>query len=302
MKGIILAGGHGTRLYPATLGVSKQLIPVYDKPMIYYPLSVLMLAQIKEVAIITTREDQRAFQNLLGDGTQWGMKFEYIAQLKPEGLAQAFILAEDFLEGEDACLILGDNIFYGHGLLDLLAQAKTQIAHDQGACVFGYTVRQPERYGVVEFNSKGDVISIEEKPKQPKSHYAITGLYFYDHEVCQLAKTIRPSARGELEITCLNRLYLERQQLRVKLMGRGYAWLDTGTHESMMQASQFVAAVEDRQGLKIGCVEEVAFNNGWIDKEKLLDLSLPLQKTQYGQYLQEIVKSHASDRIPNTVS
>lgn len=294
IKGLILAGGHGSRLYPATLGVSKQLLPIYDKPMIYYPLSVLMLAGIREIAIITTSHDQQAFKRLLGDGSQWGLNFEYIIQKKPEGLAQAFILSEDFLGGNAACLILGDNIFYGHGLTSLLHQAKDHILNNDGACVFGYHVKDPKRYGIVEFDTSGAVISIEEKPSQPKTNVAVTGLYFYDNQVCHLAKSIKPSHRNELEITHLNQKYLQRNQLRIELMGRGYAWLDTGTHESLMQATHFISTIEDRQSLKISCPEEIAFNQGWVDVKQLKRLSKPLLKTQYGQYLQEIIKHHES--------
>jgi glucose-1-phosphate thymidylyltransferase len=289
MKGIILAGGSGTRLYPATQGVSKQLIPVYDKPMIFYPLSALMLSGINEVAIITTPHDQASFKRLLGDGSQWGMKFEYIIQHSPDGLAQAFILAEDFLDGGSACLVLGDNIYYGHGLTELLINARKIVESENGACVFGYYVSDPERYGVVEFDEKGKVLSVEEKPEVPKSHYAVTGLYFYDGDVCKLAKQVKPSERGELEISTLNALYLKQGNLNVELLGRGYAWFDTGTHDSMLDASQFVAAVEKRQGLKIGCVEEVAYYNGWISDSELLELAKPLSKTGYGQYLKSLV-------------
>lgn len=289
MKAIILAGGSGTRLYPATLGVSKQLIPVYDKPMIYYPLSVLMLAKIKEIAIITTEYDQAAFKRLLGDGSQWGLRFEYIIQPSPDGLVQAFILAEDFLNGDSACLILGDNIYFGHGLPQLLEQAKREVLEREGAQVFAYWVSDPERYGVVEFNEKKQATLIEEKPKNPKSNYAVTGLYFYDNQVCELAKKVRPSDRGELEISSLNQLYLEQNNLNVQIMGRGYAWLDTGTHESMIEASRFVSTIEHRQGLKIGCPEEIAFYNGWINKEQILKLAKPLAKNHYGQYLKNLV-------------
>lgn len=289
MKGIILAGGSGTRLYPVTKGISKQLIPIYDKPMVYYPLSVLMLAELKEIAIITTPHDMDAFQRLLGDGSQWGVKFEYIVQEHPDGLAQAFILAEEFLSGDSACLVLGDNIFFGHGFVDLIQNAKAVIDQQDGACVFGYNVNDPGRYGVVEFDDNGKVLSIEEKPVAPKSNHAVTGLYFYDKHVCEYAKQLTPSARGELEITSLNQLYLDKDQLKIELMGRGYAWLDTGTHESMMQASEFISVVEQRQGLKIGCIEEIAFNNGWITSEELMALAESLRKNQYGQYLMNLV-------------
>lgn len=284
MKGIILAGGSGTRLYPITKGVSKQLVPIYDKPMIYYPLSVLMLAGIKEVLIITTPQDQSSFINLLGDGSDLGMRFEYVVQPSPDGLAQAFILGEEFLDGDDACLVLGDNIFYGHGLTKLLAQSVANVK-ENNATVFGYYVSDPERYGVAEFNENGDVISIEEKPKEPKSNYAVVGLYFYPNDVVQKAKEVKPSDRGELEITTLNEMYLHESRLKVELMGRGYAWLDTGTHESLLEASQFIQTIENRQSLKVACLEEIAYEMGYISKEKLLDLAEPLKKNQYGQYL-----------------
>lgn len=285
MKGIILAGGSGTRLYPITKGVSKQLVPVYDKPMIYYPLSVLMLAGITEVLIITTLQDQSSFMNLLGDGSDLGMTFEYVAQPSPDGLAQAFILGEEFLNGHDACLVLGDNIFYGHGLTQLLAQSVKNVQQENKATVFGYYVSDPERYGVAEFNDNGDVISLEEKPKNPKSNYAVVGLYFYPNDVVQKAKDVKPSNRGELEITTLNQNYLNENRLKVELMGRGYAWLDTGTHESLLEASTFIQTIEHRQSLKIACLEEIAFEMGYISKEKLLQLAEPLKKNQYGQYL-----------------
>ena len=285
MKGIILAGGSGTRLYPITKGVSKQLVPIYDKPMIYYPLSVLMLAGIKEVLIITTPQDQPSFINLLGDGSELGMRFEYVVQPSPDGLAQAFILGEKFLDGDDACLVLGDNIFYGHGLTELLAKSIKNIKDENKATVFGYYVRDPERYGVAEFNENGDVISIEEKPKEPKSNYAVVGLYFYPNDVVKKAKDVKPSDRGELEITTLNQDYLNENRLKVELMGRGYAWLDTGTHESLLEASSFIQTIENRQSLKVACLEEIAYEMGYISKEKLLELAEPLKKNQYGQYL-----------------
>jgi glucose-1-phosphate thymidylyltransferase len=285
MKGIILAGGSGTRLYPITKGVSKQLVPIYDKPMIYYPLSVLMLAGIKEVLIITTPQDQSSFINLLGDGSDLGMKFEYVIQPSPDGLAQAFILGEEFLNGDDACLVLGDNIFYGHGLTKLLAQSVKNIQDENKATVFGYYVSDPERYGVAEFNDNGDVISLEEKPSEPKSNYAVVGLYFYPADVVKKAKDVVPSHRGELEITTLNQDYLNENRLKVELMGRGYAWLDTGTHESLLEASSFIQTIENRQSLKVACLEEIAYEMGYISKEKLLELALPLSKNQYGQYL-----------------
>jgi glucose-1-phosphate thymidylyltransferase len=284
LKGIILAGGSGTRLYPITKGVSKQLVPIYDKPMIYYPLSVLMLAGIREVLIITTPQDQQNFINLLGDGNDIGMKFEYIIQPTPDGLAQAFILAEEFLDGDDACLVLGDNIFYGHGLTELLAKSVAN-AKENNATVFGYYVGDPERYGVAEFDEQGNVISLEEKPKNPKSNYAVVGLYFYPNDVVQKAKEVKPSERGELEITTLNEMYLKENRLKVELMGRGYAWLDTGTHESLLEASQFIQTIEKRQSLKVACLEEIAYEKGYITKEKLLKLADSLKKNQYGQYL-----------------
>jgi len=285
MKGIILAGGSGTRLYPITKGVSKQLVPIYDKPMIYYPLSVLMLAGIKEVLIITTPQDQQSFINLLGDGSDLGMQLSYIVQPSPDGLAQAFLLGEEFLNGDDACLVLGDNIFYGHGLTQLLAQSVKNAKEENKATVFGYYVSDPERYGVAEFDPNGNVTSIEEKPTHPKSNYAVVGLYFYPNDVVQKAKEVKPSARGELEITTLNEMYLHEQRLKVELMGRGYAWLDTGTHESLLEASQFIQTIENRQSLKVACIEEIAYEMGYISKEKLLELAEPLKKNQYGQYL-----------------
>ena len=285
MKGIILAGGSGTRLYPITKGVSKQLVPIYDKPMIYYPLSVLMLAGIKEVLIITTPQDQQSFINLLGDGSDLGMIFEYVIQPSPDGLAQAFILGEEFLDGDDACLVLGDNIFYGHGLTKLLAQSVKNVKEENKATVFGYYVKDPERYGVAEFNDNGDVITIEEKPEIPKSNYAVVGLYFYPNDVVKKAKEVIPSHRGELEITTLNQDYLNESRLKVELMGRGYAWLDTGTHESLLEASSFIQTIENRQSLKVACLEEIAYEMGYITKEKLLELAQALSKNQYGQYL-----------------
>ena len=285
MKGIILAGGSGTRLYPITKGVSKQLVPIYDKPMIYYPLSVLMLAGIKEVLIITTPQDQASFINLLGNGSDLGMRFEYVIQPSPDGLAQAFILGEEFLDGDDVCLVLGDNIFYGHGLTKLLAQSLKNIQDENKATVFGYYVSDPERYGVAEFDDNGNVISIEEKPNEPKSNYAVVGLYFYPADVVKKAKNVKPSHRGELEITTLNQDYLYESRLKVELMGRGYAWLDTGTHESLLEASSFIQTIENRQSLKVACLEEIAYEMGYISKEKLLELAQPLAKNQYGQYL-----------------
>ncbi len=285
MKGIILAGGSGTRLYPITKGVSKQLVPIYDKPMIYYPLSVLMLAGIKEVLIITTPHDQAAFKNLLGDGTELGMSFEYVVQESPDGLAQAFILGEDFIGEDDVCLVLGDNIFHGHGLTKMLAQSVKNVKDEAKATVFGYYVNDPERYGVVEFDENNNAISIEEKPKKPKSNYAVVGLYFYPNSVVEIAKTIEPSDRGELEITTVNENYLKQDKLKVELMGRGYAWLDTGTHDSLLDAGQFIATIEKRQSLKVACLEEIAYEMGYISKEQLLELAEPLKKNQYGQYL-----------------
>lgn len=284
MKGIILAGGSGTRLYPITKGVSKQLVPVYDKPMVYYPLSVLMLAGIQEVLIITAPEDQASFQRLLGDGSDLGMRFEYVMQPSPDGLAQAFILGKDFIGEDDACLILGDNIYYGHDLVKLLRQA-VQNAKEDKATVFGYHVNDPERYGVAEFDAHGNVVSLEEKPRQPKSNYAVTGLYFYPNDVLKKATEVKPSARGELEITTLNQMYLGEGRLKLETMGRGYAWLDTGTHESLLEASTFIETIEKRQGLKVACLEEIAFEMGYINKQQLLDLAEPLKKNQYGQYL-----------------
>ena len=285
MKGIILAGGSGTRLYPITKGVSKQLMPIYDKPMIYYPLSVLMLAGIQEVLIISTKEDLPSFEQLLGDGTKIGMKFEYIVQPSPDGLAQAFSLGTDFIGDDDACLILGDNIFFGHGLIDMLTNAVSKVTHSNMASVFGHHVNDPERYGVVEFDRTGKAISIEEKPIKPKSNYAVTGLYFYPNDVVKKAAEVVPSDRGELEITEVNQMYLNEERLSVQLMGRGYAWLDTGTHESLLEASTFIETIEKRQGLKIACIEEIAFDLGYITKEQLVELAQPLKKNQYGQYL-----------------
>jgi glucose-1-phosphate thymidylyltransferase len=290
MKGIILAGGAGTRLYPITRSISKQIIPVYDKPMIYYPLSVLMLSGLREILIISTPEDIQLYEKLLGDGNQLGIEIKYKIQPSPDGLAQAFLLGEEFLNGDKACLVLGDNIFYGHGFGRLMLNSA-QL--NEGAIVFGYYVNDPERYGVVEFDKNRKAVSIEEKPEKPKSNYAVTGLYFYDSDVVEKAKSLKPSKRGELEITDLNRLYLEENKLKVELLGRGVAWLDTGTHDSLLQASNFIATIEKRQGLKASCIEEIAYKRGFIDKNQLLELAKPLMKNQYGEYLYRI----ANDEI-----
>jgi len=285
MKGIILAGGSGTRLYPITKGVSKQLVPIYDKPMVYYPLSILMLAGIKEVLIISTPHDLPRFEELLGDGKDIGMKFEYVVQPSPDGLAQAFILGEEFIGDDDVCLVLGDNIFYGHGLVEMLDKSVNNAKDENKATVFGYYVKDPQRYGVAEFDESGNVTSIEEKPENPKSNYAVVGLYFYPNDVAKKAKNVKPSDRGELEITTLNQDYLNENRLKVELMGRGYAWLDTGTHESLLEASNFIQTIEHRQGLKVACIEEIAYEMGYISKEELINLAQPLLKNQYGQYL-----------------
>ena len=285
MKGIILAGGSGTRLYPITKGVSKQLVPIYDKPMIYYPLSVLMLAGITEVLIISTPQDLPRFEELLGDGQDIGMRFSYIVQPSPDGLAQAFILGEAFIGDDDVCLVLGDNIFYGHGLTTLLEKSRDNVEKENKATVFGYYVKDPKAYGVVEFDKDENVLSLEEKPTDPKSNYAVVGLYFYPNSVVKIAKEVKPSHRGELEITSINQAYLSQGDLKVELMGRGFAWLDTGTHESLLDAGQFIQTIEHRQSLKVACLEEIAYEKGYITKEQLLALAEPLKKNQYGQYL-----------------
>ncbi len=291
MKGIVLAGGSGTRLYPITKGVSKQLLPVYDKPMVYYPISALMLAGIREILIISTPEDLPAFQRLLGDGSDYGVRFEYAVQPSPDGLAQAFIIGEEFIGNDSACLVLGDNIFYGQGFPTMLREAVKEAEEHDNATVFGYYVNDPQRYGVAEFDQTGKVLSIEEKPENPKSNYAIVGLYFYPNSVVRVAKEVKPSDRGELEITTVNQAYLQQQRLKVQLLGRGFAWLDTGTHGSLAEASTFVEVLEKRQGLKISCLEEIAWTNGWITAEKLAEIAEPMKKNNYGQYLLNLMKN-----------
>jgi len=285
MKGIVLAGGSGTRLFPITKGVSKQMLPIYDKPMVYYPISVLMLAGIREILIISTPEDLPGFKRLMGDGSDFGVEFTYAEQPSPDGLAQAFIIGEEFIGNDSACLVLGDNIFYGQNFTSMLEQSLKDAEQSNIATVFGYYVNDPERYGVAEFDKNGKVLSIEEKPKEPKSNYAVVGLYFYPNKVVEVAKTIKPSARGELEITTVNQEFLKDEELKVQLLGRGFAWLDTGTHDSLSEASNFIEVIEKRQGLKIACLEEIAYTKGWITKEKLQELAAPMIKNQYGQYL-----------------
>ncbi len=290
MKGIILAGGSGTRLYPLTQGISKQLLPIYDKPMIYYPLSVLMLADIREILIISTPQDLPLFQRMLGDGSQWGISLSYAEQPSPDGLAQAFIIGEKFIGNDAVCLVLGDNIFYGHGLPNLLKKAKENVVEQKKATIFGYNVSNPQRYGVAEFDADGNITSIEEKPSRPKSNFAIVGLYFYPNEVIKIAKNNKPSQRGELEITTVNQEFLEQEKLKVELMGRGYAWLDTGTHESLLEAGQFVETLEKRTGLKIACLEEIAWHKGWIGDENILLTAKSMQKNNYGNYLLNLLQ------------
>jgi glucose-1-phosphate thymidylyltransferase len=300
MKGIILAGGSGTRLYPITRGVCKQLLPIYDKPMIYYPLSALMLAGIRDILIISTPLDLPRFRDVFGDGSDLGLRFSYAEQERPNGLAEAFLIGENFIGSHPVCLVLGDNIFYGHGLMELLKNAVCEVSSAGGATVFGYYVKDPERYGIVEFDDTGKVLSVEEKPKQPRSRYAVTGLYFYDNDVVGIAKQIRPSARGELEITDVNNIYLKQGRLRVKLMGRGYAWLDTGTHESLLEAGEFIATIERRQGLKMACIEEIAFRLGYIGRDRLLKAAADHSKNAYGEYLR-MVAEQAEQGVPDAL-
>lgn len=292
MKGIVLAGGSGTRLYPITKGVSKQLLPIYDKPMVYYPVSVLMLAGIREILVISTPDDLPGFRRLLGDGSDFGVRFEFAEQPSPDGLAQAFVIGADFIGDDNVCLVLGDNIFHGAGLKDMLHEAVRNVEEDGNATVFGYWVDDPQRYGVAEFDAAGNCLSIEEKPQNPKSHYAVVGLYFYPNSVKEIARNIRPSSRGELEITSVNQAYLESGKLKVKTMDRGFAWLDTGTHDSLAEASIFVEVIEKRQGLKIACLEDIAYRNGWIDADKLREVAGPMSKNQYGQYLLKILEEN----------
>lgn len=289
MKGIVLAGGSGTRLYPITKGVSKQMLPVFDKPMIYYPISALMLAGIREILIISTPHDLPGFQRLLGDGSDFGVRFEYAEQPSPDGLAQAFIIGENFIDNDSACLVLGDNIFFGHGFTQMLKEAVQTAEQDNKATVFGYWVSDPERYGVAEFDKHGNVLSIEEKPQEPKSNYAVVGLYFYPNKVVNVAKNIKPSPRGELEITTVNQQFLDDQELKVQLLGRGFAWLDTGTHDSLSEASTFIEVIEKRQGLKVACLEGIAYRHGWITEERMCELAQPMLKNQYGQYLLKVI-------------
>jgi glucose-1-phosphate thymidylyltransferase len=290
MKGIVLAGGSGTRLYPITMGVSKQLLPIYDKPMIFYPISVLMLSGIRDILLISTPDDISGYKRLLKDGSQFGLNITYAEQPSPDGLAQAFIIGEEFIGNDDVCLVLGDNIYYGQGFTPKLKEAVNKAKQGQGATVFGYQVKDPERFGVVDFDKNKKALSIEEKPVNPKSHYAVTGLYFYDNRVINIAKNVKPSARGELEITCVNNAYLEANELNVEVLGRGFAWLDTGTHESLLEAAQFVETIEKRQGYKVACLEEIAFNNGWLTKEQVQTAGKLMSKNSYGQYLLEISK------------
>ena len=302
MKGIVLAGGSGTRLYPITKGVSKQLLPIYDKPMVYYPISVLMLAGIREILIISTPQDMPGFKRLLGDGSDYGVHFEYAEQPSPDGLAQAFIIGEQFIGDDCACLVLGDNIFYGNGLIKLLEEAVRTAEEDNKATVFGYWVADPERYGVAEFDKRGNCLSIEEKPKEPKSNYAVVGLYFYPNKVVGVAKSIKPSARGELEITTVNQRFLEDGELKVQPLGRGFAWLDTGTHDSLSEASTFVEVIEKRTGLKVGCLEGIAYRRGWITEEKMRELAKPMLKNQYGQYLLKVIEEYKSEITSDTLT